>query len=68
MFLKLDSLDKGEEKDFILNTLLLEFDDVVKKNRKIFPHYGCLTICTNITHALKTRDKNLIKFVDKTEK
>ena len=40
----------------------------LKKVRKIFAHYGCLSICPNITHAPKTRDENLRKYVGKTGK
>ena len=31
MFLKLDSMERWKEKDFVLETLLHEFDDIVKK-------------------------------------
>ena len=42
MFLKLDSMERGEEKDYVLDTLLDEFDDIVVEARKILVHYGCL--------------------------
>ena len=42
MFLKLDSMERGEEKYFVLETLLHEFDDIVKEARKIFACYGAL--------------------------
>ena len=30
MFLKLDDMKDGEDKDFVLKTLLMEFNDVAK--------------------------------------
>ena len=34
MFLKLDIMERGKENDFVLETLLHEFDDIVKEARK----------------------------------
>ena len=59
MFLKLDSMERGEEKDFVLNTLLHEFDDIVKEARKIFARYGYLGSYRNVHYsflAMSPRD------------
>jgi hypothetical protein len=42
MFLKLDSMEEGKDKDFVIKTLLNEFYDVAKEARMIFDRYGFL--------------------------
>ena len=63
MFLKLGSMERGEEKDFVLETLLHEFDDIVKEARKIF----ALGSYPNIHYSLDVRDENLRKYTRTTE-
>ena len=58
MFFKLDSMERGEEKDFVLNTLLHEFDDIVKEARKIFARYGSLGSYPNVHYSLDVSDEN----------
>ena len=47
-------MEKGKDKDFLLKTLLMEFDDIVREARKIFVHYNMLGCSLNIKHTLKT--------------
>ena len=61
MFLKLDSMERGEEKDYVLDTILHEFDDIVIEARKIFACYGCLGAYRNVHYSLDVRDANLRK-------
>ena len=67
MFLKLDSMERGKEKDSVLETLLHEFDDIVKEARKIFVRYGALGSYPNIHYSLDVRDENLRKYTRNTE-
>ena len=67
MFLKLDSMERGKEKYFVFETLLHEFDDIVKEARKIFARYCALGSCPNIRYSLDVRDENLRKYTCKTE-
>ena len=50
-FLKLNSLEKGEEKYHVLETLFHEFDDIVAKARKIFVRYGRLGTYPNVHYS-----------------
>ena len=68
MFLKLESMKKGEERDFVLNTLLHEFDDIVKEAREIFTRYGRLGSYPNINYSLDVREEKTRKGASKTEK
>ena len=54
------------KKYFVLETVLHEFDDIVKEARKIFAHYGALGSCPNIHYSLDVRDENLRKYTHKT--
>ena len=54
IFFKLENMEKGEDKDFLLKTLLLKFDDIAREGRKIFAHYNMLGCSLNIKHTLKT--------------
>ena len=67
MFLKLDDMKDGEDKDFVLKTLLMEFNDVAKEARKIFAHYKMLGYGLDIVHTLKNLDVKTNNFVGKTE-
>jgi hypothetical protein len=42
MFLKLHDIEDSEKKDFILETLRIEFRDVVIEARKVFEHFNML--------------------------
>ena len=66
-FLKLGSMERGEEKYFVLETLLHEFDDIVKEARKIFARYGALGSYPNIHYSLDVRDENLRKYTRNME-
>ena len=68
MFLKLDSMERGEEKDHILDNLFHEFDDIVVEARKIFARYGCLGAYPNVHYSLDVRDANLRKYTRTTDK
>ena len=59
MFLKLDSMERGEEKYYVLDILLHEFDDIVAEARKIFVRYGCLGAYPNVHYSLDVRDADL---------
>ena len=67
MFLKLESMDKREEKDFVSKTLLMIFDDIVKEARIIFDHYDLFGIPPSIIYTLKMRDIKMSKYIGKTE-
>ena len=67
LFFKLESMDKGEHKDFLLKTLLLKFDDIAREGRKIFAHYNMLGCSLNIKHTLKTFGTKRMKYEGKTE-
>ena len=56
MFLKLATMERGKEKDFVLNALLLEFNDIAVEARKVFAHYKLLGYGLAIDHTLKTLD------------
>ena len=67
MFFKLDHIEEGEEKDFVLNALLLEFNDITVEARKVFAPYKLLGCCLDISHTLKTLDIDRMKYEGKTE-
>ena len=67
MFFKLDQMEKGEEKDFVLNALLLEFNDIAVEARNFFARYKLLGCGLAIGHTLKTLDIDRMKFEGKTE-
>ena len=67
LFFKFESMEKGEDKDFLLKTLLMEFDDIAIKTRKIFAHYNILGCSLNIKHTLKTFETKRMKYEGKTE-
>ena len=67
MFLKLDDMEDGEDKDFVRKTLLMEFNDVAREARKIFAHYNMVGYGINIVHTLKTLDIKTNDYVGKTE-
>ena len=50
----------------MLETLLHEFDDIVKEARKIFAHYGALGSYPNIHYSLDVRNENQRKHTRKT--
>ena len=68
MFLKLDNMEKGEEKDHVLDILFHEFDDIVVEARKIFARYGRLRMYPNVHYSLDVRDANSRKYTRTTEK
>ena len=67
MFLNLDSMERVKEKYFLLETLLHEFDDIVKEARKIFTRYGTLGSYPNIHYYLDVRDENIRKYTRNME-
>ena len=67
MFLKLDSMEEGEDKNFVSRTLLNEFHDIAKEARKIFKHYGFLGSSLNIAHTMKIYKADRNKYARKTE-
>ena len=67
LFFKLEIMEKGEDKDFLLKTLLLEFDDIAREARKIFAHYNMLGCSLNIKHTLTTFETKRMKYEGKTE-
>ena len=60
-------MERGKEKYFVLETLLHEFDDIVKEARKIFTRYGSLGSYPNIHYSLDVRDENLRKYTRRIE-
>ena len=67
MFLKLDSMEEGKDKDFVIITLLNEFYDIAKEARKIFKHYGFLGSSIDIAHTMKIYKADRNKYARKTE-
>ena len=67
MFFKLKQMEEGKEKDFVLDTLLLEFNDVAVEGRRIFARYKLLGCCLAISHTLKTLDIDRMKYEGKTK-
>ena len=60
-------MENGEDKDFLLKTLLREFDDIAREARKIFSHYNMLGCSLNIKHNLKFFETKRMKYEGKTE-
>ena len=62
MFLKLHEIEDDENKDFILETLLREFKDVVIEARKVFDRFKMLGSCVDVIGTLekiyKTKSEN----------
>ena len=67
MFLKLDSMKKGKEKDFVLKALLFEFNDIAIEARKVFAHYKLLGYELGIEQNLKAIDIKRMKYEGKTK-
>ena len=67
MILKPDSMERGEEKNFVLKTLLMEFNDVAIEARKKFAHHKLLGYSLSISHTFKSLDIKRMKYVGKTE-
>ena len=57
MFLKLHEVESKEKRDFILETLLKEFKDVVMEARKVFDRFEMLGSCVDIIGTLEKVDK-----------
>src|SRR5215216_2586729 len=57
MFLKFKDIEDTEKRDFILETLLKEFNDVVKKARKVFDRFNMLGSCVDVIGTLENLDK-----------
>jgi hypothetical protein len=57
MFLKLHDIEHSEKKDFILETLRIEFRDVVIEARKVFEHFNMLGSCVNVVGTNKEEIK-----------
>jgi hypothetical protein len=53
MFLKLHDIEDSEKKDFILETLRIEFRDVVIEARKVFEHFNMLGSRVNVVGTNK---------------
>ena len=57
MLLKLHEVESKEKRDFILETLLKEFKDVVIEARKVFDRFEMLGSCVDIIGTLEMVDK-----------
>src|SRR4051812_21870189 len=57
MFLKLKDIEDTEKRDFILETLLKEFNDVAKEAKKVFDHFNMLGSCVDVMGTLENLDK-----------
>ena len=53
MFLKFKDIEDTEKRDFILETLLKEFNDVAKQYKKVFEHFNMLGSCVNVMGTLQ---------------
>jgi hypothetical protein len=67
MFLKLHDVEDTEKRDFILETLLKEFRDVVIKARKVFDHFNMLGSCVDVIGTLEKIDKTNLKMGRKSK-
>jgi hypothetical protein len=56
-FLKLHDVEDTEKRDFILETLLKEFRDVVIEARKVFDHFNMLGSCVDVIGTLENIEK-----------
>ena len=52
MFLKLHKVESEDKRDFILETLLKEFKDVVIEARKVFDRFKMLGSCVDVIGTL----------------
>ena len=57
MFLKLHEVEDDEKRDFILETLLKFFRDVVIEARKVFDRFKMLGSCVDVIGTLEKIDK-----------
>src|SRR3954470_15973339 len=57
MFLKLKEIKDAEKRDFILETLLKDFNDVAKEAKKVFDHFNMLGSCVDVVGTLEKLDK-----------
>ena len=64
MFLKLHSMKEGENKDFVLETLLKEFGDVAGEARKVFIRYKMLGYFIDIANTLEKLEKDRLKYTN----
>src|SRR3954465_3759958 len=62
LFLKLKEEEDAEKRDFILETLVKEFNDVGKEAKKVFEHFNMLGSCVDVMGTLdKTKPREEIK-------
>src|SRR3954469_15260697 len=57
MFLKLKDIEDTKKRDFILETLLKEFNDVAKEAKKVFDRFNMLGSCVDVMGSLEKLDK-----------
>ena len=57
MFLKLKEIEDIEKRDFIIETLLKEFNDVAKEAKKVFDHFNILGSRVDVMGILENLDK-----------
>src|SRR3954462_15177317 len=57
LFLKLKKEEDAEKRDFILETLLKEFNDVAKEAKKVFECFNMLGSCVDVMGTLEKLDK-----------
>jgi hypothetical protein len=62
MFLKLHDIEDSEKRDFILETLCIEFRDVVIEARKVFEHFNMLGSCVYVIGTNREEIKIPIPF------
>src|SRR3954468_11526015 len=62
LFLKLKEEKDAEKREFILETLLKEFNDVAKEAKKVFEHFNILGSCVDVVGTLdKTKPREETK-------
>ena len=57
MFLNLKEIEDPEKRDFILETLLKEFNGVAKEAKKVFYHFNLLGSCVDVMGTLEKLDR-----------
>ncbi|KAK1668434.1 hypothetical protein QYE76_056593 [Lolium multiflorum] len=57
-------MEEGEKKDFVLETLLKEFGDVAREDRKVFIEYKMLGLYTNFANTLEKMEKDRLKYTN----
>ena len=62
MFLNLHDMEDGEKKDFVLETLLKEFGDVVREARKVFIRYKMLGYYIDVVNTLEKLENERLKY------